>query len=309
MAHRILSFDGGGIRGLLTVILLERLEREVQGWIDRADLLAGTSTGALIALGLARGMSPTEVRELYERHGREIFHDTWLDNIQDLGRLAGAGYDNVRLKRVLKARFGDLRLKDLRRRVLIPAFDLDNEAADPARRAWAAKFFHNIPGSDSDGDRLVRDIALYTTAAPTYFPSADGYIDGGVVANNPSLAALAQTQDDRADGPVPPLRQVRMLSLGTGRPLMRIEGRRLDWGLGQWAKPLLGILTEGGMGVVDYQCRQFLGRRYHRLSPAFAPDDLIPMDAVNRMDDLVRIAGSIDLAPTLAWLRTVWMKR
>ncbi|MBM4155926.1 MAG: hypothetical protein FJ221_13005, partial [Lentisphaerae bacterium] len=95
MAHRILSFDGGGIRGLLTVILLERLEREVQGWIDRADLLAGTSTGALIALGLARGMSPTEVRELYERHGREIFHDTWLDNIQDLGRLAGAGYDNV----------------------------------------------------------------------------------------------------------------------------------------------------------------------------------------------------------------------
>ena len=309
MAHRILSFDGGGIRGLLTVVLLERLEQEVPGWIDRADLLAGTSTGALIALGLARGMSPAEVRELYERHGREIFHDTWLDNIQDLGRLAGAGYDNVRLKRVLKERFGDLRLKDLRRRVLIPAFDLDNEAADPARRAWAAKFFHNVPGSDSDGDRLVRDVALYTTAAPTYFPSADGYIDGGVVANNPSLAALAQTQDDRADAAPPPLRRVRLLSLGTGRPLMRIEGRRLDWGLGQWAKPLLGILTEGGMGVVDYQCRQFLGRRYHRLSPAFAPEDLIPMDAVNRMDDLVRIAGSIDLAPTLAWLRTVWMKR
>ncbi len=307
MAYRILTFDGGGIRGLLTAVLLERIDRELPGWIDRADLLAGTSTGALIALGLAKGMRPTEVRELYEKHGPDIFHDSWLDNVQDLGRLVGAAYDNRRLRRVLKTRFGDMRLRDLRRRVLVPAFDLDNGSADPARRAWAAKFFHNFPGPDSDGDRLVRDVALYTTAAPTYFPSVDGFIDGGVIANNPSLAALAQSQDPRSGTRRPPLRQVSLLSLGTGRSLMRIEGGRLDWGIGQWAKPLLGILTEGCMDVVDYQCRQFLGRRYHRLSPAFPPEDLIPMDAVARMPDLVRIAASLDIAPTLAWLRSSWM--
>jgi len=308
MAFRILSFDGGGIRGLLTAVILERLDRERPGWLDRAHLLAGTSTGALIALGLAKGMRPAEIRELYETQGPGIFHATWLDNVQDLGRMVGAEYDNRRLKRVLKERFGDLRLGDLSRRVLIPAFDLDNESPDPARRSWAAKFFHNFPGPDSDAGRLVRDVALYTTAAPTFFPSADGYIDGGVVANNPALAALAQSQDRRVGGRVPPLREVALLSLGTGRPLMRIEGDRLDWGLGQWAKPILGILTEGGTNVVDYQCRQFLGPRYHRVSPAFAPEDLIPMDAVARMPDLVRIAGSLDLAPVLAWLDSVWLR-
>jgi predicted acylesterase/phospholipase RssA len=309
MSFRILSLDGGGIRGLLTTVVLERLERKIPGWIDRADLLAGTSTGALIALGLAKGMNASEIRGLYERHGAAIFRPAWRDNLQDLGRLAGATYDNRPLRRLLRDRFGDLRLKDLRRRILVPAFALDNGAADPARRSWAAKFFHNVPGPDSDGSRLVRDVALYSCSAPAYFPSVDGFIDGGVVANNPALAALAQSQDDGLAGRVPAMGQVALLSLGTGRSLVRIEGDRLDWGIGQWARPILGILADGGIDVVDYQCRQFLGRRYHRLSPAFAPDDLIPMDAIDRMADLVRIAESVDLAPTVAWLRRSWLRR
>ncbi len=305
-AYRILSLDGGGIRGWMTVRLIERLGEEVPGWWRRADLLAGTSTGGLIALGLAAALEPATLRHLYESAGPQVFHDTWMDNVRDLGRLVGAQYDERPLRRVLEKTFGDLRLRDLRCRVLVPAFDLDNEHPDPARRGWAPKFFHNFPGPDSDGERRVRDVALYTSVAPVHFPSADGYIDGGVVANNPSMAALAQTQDGRSRQPRPALSRIVLLSIGTGGSPKFIPGRRLDWGLGQWSRPLLDILMEGGIGVPDYQCRRFLGERYHRLNPLLPPGLEIRMNDVVALPRLKDFAEQLDLADTTTWLQTYW---
>ncbi len=304
--YRILSLDGGGVRGWLAARLMDRLAESRPGWWRRADLIAGTSTGALLALGLATGRTPRELMSLYERQAPHIFRDTWLDNLRDLGRAVGAQYDDRGLRRVLREVFGDSRLRDLPVRVLIPAFDLDNESPDPARRSWAPKFFHNFPGPDSDGDRLVRDVALYSSAAPTYFPSADGYIDGGVIANNPSMAALAQTQDARTKAPRPPLSAIVMLSVGTGHPLLRIEGRRHDWGLAQWSRPIVDILMEGGMGVPDYQCRQLLGERYHRLDPVLPDNAAIRMDDVRRLPELTPIADAVPLGPTIDWLDRHW---
>lgn len=304
--YRILSFDGGGVRGWLAARLMDRLAESRPGWWRRADLIAGTSTGALLGLGLATGRTPRELMDLYERRAPDIFRDTWLDNLRDLGRTVGAQYDDRGLRRVLRDVFGDLRLRDLPVRVLILAFDLDNESPDPACRSWAPKFFHNFPGPDSDGERLIRDVTLYSSSAPTYFPSADGYIDGGVIANNPSMAALAQTQDRRIEGPRPPMSSIVLLSIGTGHPLLRIEKGRHDWGLAQWSRPLLDILMEGGMGVPDYQCRQLLGERYHRLDPVLPDSAPIRMDDVRRMPELAPIAGAVALAPTLEWLDCKW---
>ncbi|MBP7275246.1 MAG: patatin-like phospholipase family protein, partial [Kiritimatiellae bacterium] len=90
--YRILSLDGGGIRGLLTLILLERLERERPGWLGRVNLLSGASTGGIIALGIAHGVPMAELRALYEHKAREIFDDSWFDNLKDLGQLTGAQY-------------------------------------------------------------------------------------------------------------------------------------------------------------------------------------------------------------------------
>ena len=304
--YRILSLDGGGIRGLFTLVILERLLRERPGWLDRTRLVAGTSTGGIIALGLAKGVPLAELRELYEHKARVIFDDSWFDNLKDLGQLTGAQYHNRALGRELQRIFGDTRLRDLRTRVLIPAFDLDNEHPDASRRTWAPKFFHNFPGTDSDGDRLACRVALYTSAAPTYFPSVDGYIDGGVFANNPSMAALAQTQDHRAFRRRPRRDRIALLSIGTGTSLMRIERKTLDWGYAQWIKPLLGIMMDGVMGVADYQCRQFLGPRYHRLAPAFPPGRGIALDDIRRIPELIRFAESIDLTDTLRWLDHTW---
>ena len=307
--YRILSFDGGGIRGLLTAILLERLEAAAPGWLEKADLLAGTSTGGLIALGLARGLSPVALRSVYETKGAEIFDDSWLDDLKDIGGVMGADYDNRNLTREVKAILGEeTRLKDLRKKVVIPSFDLDDEEEVESKRSWKPKFFHNFGGKDSDGDMLAYKVGLYTSAAPTFFPSVDGYIDGGVVANNPSMAALVQTQDRRSIRNPPSLDEVVLLSIGTGKSLVRIEGKNLDWGYAQWAKPLISLMLDGVMGVADFQCRQLLRDNYFRLEPVFPPRQTIPMDDVRKIPDLVDFAtNKVKLDQATRWLNDFWI--
>lgn len=305
--YRILSLDGGGIRGLITAILLARLDAEkgLSGWLGRTDLIAGTSTGGLIALALARGASLAAIRALYEERGRSIFDDSWLDDVKDLGNILGAQYRTEKLAAELQGLLGAARLRDLRKRVLVTAFDLDNEDPRPDRRRWKPKIFHNFPGPDSDGAAPAWKVGLYTSAAPTYFPTVDGYVDGGVFANNPSMCALAQTQDARI-GRRPALGNVALLSLGTGSSLLYVKGKKLDWGYAQWAQALLGVMFDGTVGIADYQCRQLLGARYHRLAPRFAAGEAFPLDAIDRIPELVAFAERVDIGPAAAWLRRHW---
>lgn len=303
--YRIMTIDGGGIRGLLTCVLLQRLEAEVPGWLQQVDFLAGTSTGGIIALGLAFGLEPTALRNLYYEKAPDIFADTLVDDVTDLGRLVGAEYDIEPLQRELWHVLGDTRLGDLQKKVLVAAFDLDNEHPESSRRSWKPKFFHNFPGSDCDGEIEAYKVALYTSAAPTYFPSVEGYVDGGVVAGNPSMAALAQTQDRRADLPRrPSLNEIALLSLGTGQSRHYVKGERHDWGYTQWAKPLINLMLEGAAGIADYQCRQLLGERYHRLSPRLP--NPIELDDFGKRSELVRLAERVDLSETVRWLNKQW---
>jgi patatin-like phospholipase/acyl hydrolase len=286
---------------------MQRLNSDPQlaGWLDSVDLIAGTSTGGLLALGLANGLDLQRIRDLYENRGQAIFDDSWLDNLVDLGTIIGAQYGIQNLTRELRRILGQTTLGQLRKRVLIAAFDLDNEASDPARRTWKPKLFHNFPGPDSDSSLLAYKVGLYTAAAPTYFPSADGYIDGGVYASNPSMCALAQSQDSRFAGQ-PSLSDVVLLSLGTGTSLTYVQGRNLNWGYAQWAKALVNLMLDGTAGIADYQCKQILGQRYHRLAPVFPPGVSIPMDAVKRVPDMVQFAGTVDLSATVQWLKDHW---
>ena len=91
--YRILTFDGGGIRGLVTLALLKRIEAQVPTLIHNADLIAGTSTGGIIVLGLAAGKSVDDLISLNRDMGCEIFDDSWFDDLRDMGGIAGAEYD------------------------------------------------------------------------------------------------------------------------------------------------------------------------------------------------------------------------
>lgn len=307
--YRILCLDGGGIRGYLSVLLLERLETAYPGFLEQIDLFAGTSTGSIIALALAMGKPVSAVRELYERHGRFIFSDSLLDYVRDLGFALGAKYDNANLRSVLAAEFGESRLRDLPRKVLIPSFDLDNQPDDTdAPRIWKAKFFHNYAGPTSDECENVVDVALRSSAAPFYFPVYQGYVDGFVVANNPSMCALTKVLKAKAAA----LEDIVLFSVGTGLNPRYLDADNSDWGWARWmiqlhpsrrqwyGMPLIYMMWEASVDLARYECEQLLGDRFHRLDPLLKKP--VDIDEVRHMSILHDAAIETDLAITMKWL-------
>jgi patatin-like phospholipase/acyl hydrolase len=298
--YHILTLDGGGIRGLLTAILLERLEAARPGLLAQVNLFAGASTGGILALGLAAGRTPAQARDLYERRGRQVFADSRWDNLRDLGHAVRAQYSNSALKAALTAEFGNMTLGELPHRVLVAAFDLENDPnCPPPLRTWKPKFFHNFPGRGSDAHELVVNVAMRTSAAPSYFPIYQGYIDGGVVAGNPSMTALAQALEPTTGGQV--LSDITLLSVGTGRNNRYLPAQDNDWGWMQWAPHIIDLVLDGTSGIADYECRQLLGSRYHRLNP-YLPER-IDLDDVAKIPRLRDIAERVMLEPTLDWLQ------
>jgi uncharacterized protein len=309
--YRILSFDGGGIRGLLSTVLVRRLvdESTVSDLVAQADMFAGTSTGGLIALGLAADIPLQEIETLYVERGPKIFSENFFDQIRDVGNLLGPQYSNKELKRVLGDIFGDRKLGDLKRRVMVPTFTLDNlrdKRAEEPRR-WKAKIFHNLPNREADKDQLIRDVALYTCSAPTYFPVADGYIDGGVFANNPSLCAIAQALDRRWRNH-PRLGDIRLLSIGSGQRVAYLPGDDHHWGVVQWGAKIIPILMEASQETTHFQCHQLLGEsQYCRVQPIFEED--YRMDSVGLIPEMMAFAKSkVDLSQAVNWVDRNWRR-
>ena len=299
MGYRIVSMDGGGLRGVITAKLLERLEIAHPGFLSQVDLFAGTSTGGILALGLAAGLTPARLLQLYTGAAAKVFADSLWDDVRDLVKLTGADYSNQHLKEAVLDLIGEITLGDLEKRVVVSSFELDNNPQTPdVPRSWKPKFFHNFPGDDSDVDQKVVDVALRTSAAPAYFPIYQGYVDGGVVANNPSMCALAQALSPDMGGQE--LEQVTLLSFGTGINAKYLSEKDADWGLVQWVPHLFGMMIEGGVGVPDYQCRQIMGERYLRVDPVLPT--YIDIDNVDQIPLCEEIGQVADLRAAVEWL-------
>jgi len=300
--YNILSLDGGGIRGVLTIRLIEHLEEQFPGFLEQVDLITGTSTGGILTLALAAGLSPQQVREMYQTMGQKVFAESPLEvrGVSALINLVKADYSNVPLYNTLKEVLGDITLGQLKKKVVISSFDLDNEIVKPERpRTWKAKFFHNYDSPGTDSAQKVVDVALRTSAAPTYFPIFQGYVDGGVVANNPSMCALAQAVEGTTGKQK--LRDIALLSIGTGNNPTFLTELNDNWGLAKWAVHLIPLMMDGSVGLADYQCKQLLGSRYLRLNPVLHRN--IPMDAVKEIPYLLEVADLEKLDDVVAWLK------
>lgn len=291
---RIISFDGGGVLGLHAVTMLRRLLAAQPTLIDRTDMLAGTSTGALIALALAAGVPADRVQSLYIDRSADIF----VRCHKSVWGLCGPKYRNDGLIRVCRDVFGDLRLGDLQKRVLVPAFDLKSEAT-PEAPNWRVRFFHNFAGSPDLGEQVWR-VAVRTASAPTYFPTYDGYCDGGVACNSPSIASVAQAIASyglsRAD--------VGVLSVGTS-PVRYLDGQDLNWGGLRWLRSILPIFMDAQLLVTDFQGQQMLGERYFRLAPP-VPD--VGLDDTAHIGTLRSLADGVDLTRCLDFLATQFLR-
>ena len=164
---------------------------------------------------------------------------------------------------------------------------------------WNPKFFHNFAGDDSDGKERVVDVALRTSAAPTYFPAYQDFVDGGVVANNPAMAALAQALDSGTANQK--LADIRLFSVGTGLSPTFVPGESHNWGIAQWARRLVDMMIGGMMGVADYECSRLLRKKYFRLAPVLP--EPVALDAVDKIPELIADANKVDLTASVKWLK------
>jgi uncharacterized protein len=264
----ILSIDGGGIRGALPARFLALLERDLgEPLQDHFDYVCGTSAGGLIALYLAGvGGTAHEASRLFSSAmaGR-IMDKSLMDRAIPPSLQWKPVYDGKGKRAVLEQVFGDRRLQDVRTPVLITAYD-------PIQRRITA--FKSHGGGDGAANPLLYQVADATSAAPMYFPPAAvgdaperWLIDGGVAANNPSMAALAEAI--RAGIPV---QDIVLVSLGTGRNPASPEAQAdyqqhaRHWGGLEWLKHgIVDHIMDGASTGVDYWCRQILGERYFRV--------------------------------------------
>lgn len=279
---RILSLDGGGIRGIIPALVLADLERRTRRPVaELFDLIAGTSTGGILALGLVRPgpdgrpqHSAQAMVELYAKDGPRIFARAPLHRIAALGNLLEEKYPSAGVETVLAEHFGEALLSEALTTVFVTSYDIEMREPYFFKSHRARK--------DPRRDHPMRDAARATSAAPTFFEPAriesddpNGYkalVDGGVYANNPSACAVVEAMCEFGAR----VEDIVMLSLGTEeltKPIMYEDARR--WGLANWAQPVLSVVFDGVSDTVNYQVQSLLGKagaidRYLRIQPTLA---------------------------------------
>ncbi len=287
--RRILSLDGGGIRGLVSCLWLGGVEDALMragkpGLLKNFDLLAGSSTGALVACGLSLGMSPGQLADLYRDQRNTIFPGMAGRLWSRAGRLFEQGfsaprYDAKGLEKVLKKVFGNTTLGQAQKPLLVTSYDTI------ARTPVVFKSF-----KPEHADLPMWEVCRASSAAPTYFPAhpmtVEGrkraLIDGGVVANNPTACAIAEAL--RKDARVNHSQDLVVLSIGTGERNRPIDLKSAqEWGALEWAIPIIDVLFDGNTDAVDYIAQQLVGDGYFRLQAELLTglDDLDDVSATN----------------------------
>jgi patatin-like phospholipase/acyl hydrolase len=256
---RVLAIDGGGIRGLIPAIVLTELERRSGRRVfELFDLIAGTSTGGILACALCApdALPASEVVKLYEDEGPDIFSRSLFQRIRTADGLLDEKYDDAALDRALERFLGQKLLSQTKPDIIVPSYDTDEPGP---------YFFKTTDAkANPSEDFPLSVVARATSAAPTYFEPVESgrkaLVDGGVFAANPAMCALAEALNT-----VSP-KDVVLVSLGTGeRTHQRSFDEIKDWGLVAWARPILDVVFDGVSDAVHYQLKRVLpGDRYWR---------------------------------------------
>jgi patatin-like phospholipase/acyl hydrolase len=264
--------DGGGYRGVFSVAVLAGLEEDLGvELLDHFDLVAGTSTGGIIALALGAGMRPSEILDFYLEEGTSIFPSGRLRTAR---RLSKAKYSEAPLRRAVEKVFGDRCLWESRVPLCIPSYDLRSDDVYLFRTPHSKRLAR-------DWRERMADIALATSAAPTYLPGHHlrqlRLVDGGVWVNNPSLLAVAEAVSEFGID----LRDIRVLSLGTTNDL-GVHSDRLDGGgLWAWKKAAIPLFLRGQSRAAENATFHLLPRgQFVRIDPD-VPKNVLRLDWVN----------------------------
>lgn len=291
MSVTILTIDGGGMKGIISAIVLMKLEKYLRQYskndeavlTDYFDIVAGTSTGSILTALLLcpdekgkQKYRAEDVLELYMSKGKDIFRKRPLYPINSFFGLCKSRYTNHYFKKELEEYFGELKISELLRPCMIVTYDMESRKT----------LFLNSISSKKNPMRDIRvsDAVLASCSAPTYFPPVctkkdahckDCLVDGGVAANNPSMSALIEALK------LPQAKTIQdtyLLSIGnvsTYKSYSCDEAK--GWGIAEFALPLLTIIMETSEEIVDYQLRK-LYECYH------ASNHYLRIEACTRAD-------------------------
>ena len=261
----ILALDGGGARGIYGARLLTKIEESLGVRIkDCFDLIAGTSTGSILAGAAATAIPMADIVELFERESPRIFRKRGITT--GLSILWRSRYSRHELDDVLQRYVHGITLGEVPTPLMITSADLATGGVHVFKSGYLAELGGPY---DRDGEVLLKDAILASCAAPTFFdPKEIGshlLVDGGLWANNPSIIALTEalSKFNRTIG------EVRVLSIGTGHaPNMYRRRRRwgllTGWGRDKLVSYTLGLQSQASTNMA----RLILGQRYFRLDPA-----------------------------------------
>jgi len=295
---RILSIDGGGIRGILPGIILDQIEQKIQKktgnasikLADMFDFMAGTSTGGILALAYLTPneknrpkFTAHEVVNIYLNRGDNIFDVSTWQKIKSGYGITDEKYNAFELEQALEDTFEELTLSNLLKPCIISSYDIKN---------GKPHFFKQHKSANAAYNFKVKDVARATSAAPTYFEAAYikdelgtpyPLIDGGVFANNPSLVAYSEVSSMNFENMdhAPAAKDMMIVSMGTGSVRTGYEYEKAkDWGAIGWIKPIIEIMMSGNSQTVHHHLKQIFGtleeqdqKDYHRLEPKIITAD------------------------------------
>lgn len=274
----ILAIDGGGIRGIFAAKLLELIAKHYP-FLDRVNLFAGTSTGAIISACLAADMPPDHIVALYKAAGPSIFSRKFFLGPRLIEKALQSPYDMLRLKAVLRQVFGQVKLKDMPRPLIIPTTNLNDGQA------------HVFYSFDCDPKLPLYKAVLASCCAPTYFDPCvvDGKLlaDGGMWGNNPSQLALGVA----ANSFKAPLSNIKIISIGTGHFNECYNENTSHWGLlNGWKIRTLTEFVSSLQSETTFQQLALLLPAENLLRLNFSQNNLIKPDEFAQMETLEKKA-------------------
>ena len=309
---RILSIDGGGIKGIVPAVILLHLENLLKQLSknqnsrihDYFDLFSGASTGAIIIAGLLSPdknnrakYSSEEILELYLENGHIIFNSSLFQEIKSVSGIVNVKYDPEGLESIFEKYFGKSELKGLLKPSLIPVYDLSRGKNYFFRQQKALiSPRHNF---------YVKDLLRGATSALSYFPpsqisTVNGlehrcFIDGGVFANNPALSAYAEFRYHNSNLHA---KDTMMLSLGTGRKTTNLDCEvTANWGAAEWLYQGSYLTSNAVASASDYQLNAVYDNKpnYLRLDASFDDEQSSSMDNTDKeyLDYLISLGESI----------------
>lgn len=281
----IISLDGGGIFGAVALKFLDRLWSDIP-W-DRVCLVSGTSIGGVIAMGIGRGMNTNLVINRFQSDAERIFTRSYGRAILSTVGLV-AEYTQGNASQVFSELFEEDTISSLQIPVFVPVFDAVN---------WRGEYI--TKSSQPEGLTTCRQAALAGIAAPTVFPAYEGkWMDGGIVLNNPSIAAACYASDVLGLD----IDSVKVLSLGCGFGV-KTGLPKADLGLIYWVQRVNDLFLGGGVRTTEAVADSLFGENHLRINPVLPTELCGSLSATELIPGLFDWADTFDLSDARRWLR------